>query len=74
MATTRPNSAFIAILDAIRTHIDLTVDEMKDALAKRKIYHETYAKLSAMSDRNLKDIGISRSGIERTALEAAGDY
>lgn len=73
MATTRTSSAFPVILDDIRTYFHQKMDELKTARAKRKVYNETYAELAAMSDRNLKDLGIPRSGIDRKALEAAYD-
>ena len=40
---------------------------------KYKNYKETYSKLQNLSDRELKDIGISRGMIKRIALERA-DY
>jgi len=73
VATTQTNGAFFVILDDIRTYFHQALAEMKDARAKRRIYEDTYAKLATMSDRNLRDLGISRSGIERLALEAAYD-
>lgn len=43
-----------------------------EARAKRAIYRETYAQLDDLSDRELADLGVYRSGIRRIALEAAG--
>ncbi len=71
MAMTRTNSAFFVILEAAVSFFHRKFDEVKEARARRKIYNETYAELAAMSDRNLKDFGASRSGIQRMALEAA---
>ena len=39
--------------------------------AERKIYRETYNELASLTDRELNDIGLSRSQIKRVALEAA---
>ncbi|MFQ1699754.1 DUF1127 domain-containing protein [Loktanella agnita] len=41
--------------------------------AKRKIYRSTYNELNALSDRDLNDLGMSRSMIKRVAIEAAYD-
>lgn len=41
------------------------------ALARRRIYRETMNELSALSDRELADLGFSRSMIRRLAIEAA---
>ncbi|WP_109467590.1 DUF1127 domain-containing protein [Albibacillus kandeliae] len=47
------------------------VGDIKDALARRAVYRKTLAELSSLSNRDLGDLGISRSGIRRLALEAA---
>lgn len=70
MAITQTNSAIFGIQEAIRTYFHQKLDEVKKAHAKRKLYSETYSELAAMSDRNLKDLGFSRSEIRRLALEA----
>lgn len=73
MAITSSNSPFYVLLDAGRTILHQKLGEMKKAQARRNRFHETYAELMAMSDRNLKDLGISRSEIQRLAMEAAND-
>lgn len=42
-----------------------------EARATRAVYKTTLAELSALSNRDLNDLGISRSQITRIALEAA---
>jgi uncharacterized protein YjiS (DUF1127 family) len=42
-------------------------------LARRKVYRATFIELVGLSDRELSDLGISRSGIRRLAMEAAYD-
>ncbi|WP_282063852.1 DUF1127 domain-containing protein [Roseobacter litoralis] len=37
----------------------------------RAVYYQTFAELSAMSDRELVDIGLSRGDIGQVATEAA---
>ncbi|WP_458790057.1 DUF1127 domain-containing protein [Yoonia sp. MH D7] len=41
------------------------------ALAQRKIYNTTVDELSALSNRDLEDLGLSRSSIKFIAMEAA---
>lgn len=47
------------------------VAEIKDRMARRAIFNETFRELSVLSDRELSDLGISRAGIGRIAREAA---
>ncbi len=42
-----------------------------DRVAKNKIYRTTLNELSALTDRDLADLGISRSMIKGIAIEAA---
>jgi uncharacterized protein YjiS (DUF1127 family) len=45
--------------------------ELADKLAKRKLYNSTLRELDALSDRDLNDLGLSRSVIKSIAFEAA---
>jgi uncharacterized protein YjiS (DUF1127 family) len=47
------------------------VSRLADALARRRVYRQTYTELSALSTRELADLGITRSMISRLAYEAA---
>lgn len=47
------------------------VSRLADALARRRVYKRTYAELSALSTRELADLGITRSMISRLSYEAA---
>ncbi len=38
---------------------------------RRRIFNQTYSELSQLSDRELGDIGLSRSDISRVAREAS---
>ena len=40
-------------------------------LARRRVYKQTYRELSMLSDRELADLGLSRSMIRRIAYQAA---
>jgi uncharacterized protein YjiS (DUF1127 family) len=73
MAITRSNSGLDAVLDASRTLFHQKLNEMRQALARRKIYRATHHELSVLSDRDLGDLGIPRSNIKRLAMEAAYD-
>ncbi|MCP1169254.1 DUF1127 domain-containing protein [Limimaricola litoreus] len=44
---------------------------LADRVAKNKIYRSTYNELQALTDRDLVDLGISRSMIKRIAIEAS---
>lgn len=39
--------------------------------AKRKIYNQTYRELAGLTDRDLSDLGLSRTEIRRVAWQAA---
>lgn len=43
-----------------------------DAHTKRRMYRTTLSELSSLTNRELADIGINRSMIQRLAMEAAG--
>ena len=42
-----------------------------DAVAKRRVYRTTLTELSSLTNRELSDLGISRSMIKGIAIEAA---
>jgi uncharacterized protein YjiS (DUF1127 family) len=46
-------------------------EDFETALTKRRAYSTTLNELSALSDRDLADLGLHRSGIKAVALEAA---
>ena len=50
------------------THIFHT---MRDNAAKRKMYRTTVSELSNLTNRELNDLGLSRSAIKGIAFEAA---
>lgn len=71
MALTRSNSGLDVVLDAGRTFFHQKREQMRKALARRRVYRATHYELSALTDRDLRDLGIPRSNIKRLALEAA---
>ena len=44
---------------------------VKAAVVRRRVYDQTVRELRALSDRELTDLGISRSMIDQIATEAA---
>lgn len=73
MAVSRSNSGLDVVLDAGRTIFHQKRDQIRQALAKRKVYSDTFSELAGLTDRELKDLGIPRSNIKRLAMEAAYD-
>ena len=71
MTTIRSNRGLDLVFDAGRTFFKQKMDQMRKAQAKRKVFRATYHELSSLTDRDLSDLGISRSNIKRLALEAA---
>ncbi|SFI53441.1 DUF1127 domain-containing protein [Jannaschia pohangensis] len=67
--TTYGNSA--AASTSLRDRIAARFDAIREAAAKRRIYRTTLSELSALSNRDLNDLGLSRSMIRSVALEAA---
>ena len=48
-----------------------TMQNWTDASAKRRAYQQTRRELLALDDAMLADLGLTRSGVDRAALEAA---
>lgn len=44
---------------------------LREAFQRHRVYSETVSELSQLSDMELADLGLSRSGIKRVALDAA---
>lgn len=47
------------------------MSDLRGAYARRRVYQQTYNELSALTSRELNDLGIARSMIRRLAMEAA---
>lgn len=71
MAITQTSTVSGVVLDAGRTFFDQKRKQIRMALAKRGVYNTTRRELSALSDRDLTDLGIARCDINRLAREAA---
>ena len=47
------------------------LNKLTEAMQRRRVYRTTVNELSALSDRDLSDLGESRASIRRLALDAA---
>ncbi len=67
--------AFATEFNALNGGITYRIAAVFKAAATRaacyRVYNKTVSELSAFSNRDLSDLGLSRSDIKRTALEAA---
>jgi uncharacterized protein YjiS (DUF1127 family) len=57
--------------NGLQDRVRLLLAKVGTWLQARRSYHNSVAELSAMSDRDLADIGISRSDIQAVARQAA---
>ncbi len=57
--------------NGIATRIAAFAAAASERFAAYKLYRETVAELSALSNRELNDLGLSRSAIKGIALETA---
>lgn len=57
--------------DSIAHRIQRGIDRLKDLQARRAVYRQTFDELTALSDRDLGDLGISRFDIGTIARDAA---
>lgn len=71
MAYTTYGNSIAASTETLRDRLVARINEFKTAAAKRKVYRTTLNELSALSNRDLADLGLSRSMIRSVALEAA---
>ncbi len=55
----------------LRDRIAAMVRAWNEGAARRRVYRQTLDELSELSDRDLADLGIHRSMINRVALQAA---
>ena len=47
------------------------LNKLTEAMQRRRVYRTTVNELSALGDRDLSDLGVSRASIRRLALDAA---
>ena len=70
-AISRNNARLPAILDDLRSRIKHVLFVIQQAHRRRSIYRATVCELNSLTNRNLADLGISRSHIRGLALEAS---
>jgi uncharacterized protein YjiS (DUF1127 family) len=51
--------------------IFVALNKLTEAMQRRRVYRTSVNELSALSDRDLSDLGVSRASIRRLALDAA---
>jgi uncharacterized protein YjiS (DUF1127 family) len=69
------HATYIRTADAgLLARAEMLLQSGAQALRRHRIYSRTLAELSALSDRELADLGMSRFDIRRVAREAANDF
>ncbi len=58
---------------ASASRLSILFSTLRMGLAKRKLYRSTLDELQSLSDRELADLGLHRSGLPRIAYQAAYD-
>jgi len=66
--STRPLSMF---LDTGIDFLQQKREDLRKAMARRRVYRKTLQELTALNDRELADLGIPRNHIKRLAQETA---
>lgn len=62
-----------AAQNGLLSRLDAILIDIRARLARRRIFNRTFRELSALSERELADLGLSRSMIRRLAWQAAYD-
>ena len=70
MAVTKPSLVTTSLFEKIGQFFTLIYFATLDRVKKRKEYLKTIRELGKMSDRDLSDIGFSRSEIKARALKS----
>lgn len=47
------------------------IADLRDYMARRSVFRQTLRELNELSDRDLSDLGLSRSSVRNVAYEAA---
>ena len=71
MAISSNNARLQAVLDDLRSGFKRFLLVAQQANERRRIYRATVWELNCLTNRDLADLGISRSHIRRLALEAS---
>ncbi len=71
MSDTHSMQQFGAAFVGIRMVFQQSVGRLQVALGRRRIYRKAIKELSALPDRDLRELGIPRSYITRLAWETA---
>ena len=60
-----------AVSNGIMDRVNALIADYRVKAARRKIYNDTLRELSALTYRELNDLGLNRSEIKRVAYQAA---
>jgi len=60
-----------ARLPLIGAWLERRLEDLSDAMRRRRIYEQTYQELNCLTRRELDDIGLSRADIPEVARKAA---
>ena len=71
MAISRNNARLPAVPGDLRSRFKHLLFVVQQASKRRSIYRATVCELNSLTNRDLADLGISRSHIRRLALEAS---
>lgn len=71
---TQTHSARHSLIERALAATAQMFDAAAQRYAKHRVYRETYSELAALGDRELNDLGLSRSMIRGLALEAAEKF
>ncbi|WP_299863077.1 DUF1127 domain-containing protein [uncultured Roseobacter sp.] len=71
---TQANSASTSLIERALAATANLLQAAAQRYATYRVYRETYNELAQLSDRDLNDLGLSRSMIRGLALEAAEKY
>ncbi|MGB7318161.1 MAG: DUF1127 domain-containing protein [Planktotalea sp.] len=73
MATTGSITVFDVVMATVRTFYQHKQEQMRLYFARRRVFRDTVAELSMLSDRTLRDLGIARASIKQLAWETANE-
>lgn len=60
-----------SVIGSLLGRVGAALNEVQDMLGRYRVFRQTYDELSALSDRQLADLGLHRSMITRIAMDAA---
>ncbi|WP_408648460.1 DUF1127 domain-containing protein [Thalassococcus lentus] len=65
------SNANVSLQSALAARFEEWRMDLRARLARRRVYKQTFGELSALSNRELADLGLNRTEIRRIAYQAA---